>query len=86
MQFEVVTAKLEKGDICFNKRNGNREKNEYFEQGPYNPCYAVEGANGWMDRCCSLLNRFDTIDEIRKRFNYLVFIAIALKKVKKKNK
>lgn len=86
VQFEVVTVTLEEADICFNKRNRNRDTVEYFDQDLYDRRYAVERTNGWMDSYRSLLNRFDATNEIRKGFNYLVFIEIALKKFKKKNK
>ncbi len=76
VQFEVVTATLEKADIpteglylnadagfdskvfrescsakginanvCFNKRNGNTERDEYFDQVLYGKRYAVERTN-----------------------------------------
>lgn len=73
-------------NICFNKRNGNGDRDEYFDQKLYDQRYAVERTNAWMDSYRSLLNRFDTTNESWKGFNYLAFIAIALKKFKKKNK
>jgi transposase len=115
VQFEVVTATLEKADIpvqglfpnadagfdskdfrrscaekeinaniCFNKRNGNTDRDEYFDQDLYDERYAVERTNAWMDSYRSLLNRFDTTTESWKGFNYLAFIVIALKKMNKK--
>ena len=74
-------------NICFNKRNGNSDRDEYFDQKPYNERYAVERTNAWMNSYRSLLNRFDTTTEIWKGFNCLSFIVIAVKKFnKKKNK
>lgn len=74
-------------NICFNKRNGNSDRDEYFDQKLYNERYAVERTNAWMDSYRSLLNRFDTTTESWKGFNYLSFIVIAVKKFnKKKNK
>ncbi len=74
-------------NICFNKRNGNADRDEYFDQELYDERYAVERTNAWMDSYRSLLNRFDTTTESWKGFNYLAFIVIALKKInKKKNK
>ena len=115
VQFEVVTATLEKAEIpveglflnadagfdaknfrescskkeinaniCFNKRNGNVDRNEYFDKELYDQRYAVERTNAWMDSYRSLLNRFDTSTESWKGFNYLAFMAIALKKMKNK--
>ncbi|UZO81397.1 transposase [Aquimarina sp. ERC-38] len=46
-------------NICFNKRNGNSDKDEYFDQELYDERYAVERTNAWMDSYRSLLNRFD---------------------------
>jgi transposase len=71
-------------NICFNKRNGNTDRDEYFDQDLYDQRYAVERTNAWMDSYRSLLNRFDTTIESWKGFNYLAFIVIALKKFKKK--
>lgn len=71
-------------NICFNKRNGNLERDEYFDKELYNQRYAIERSNAWMDSYRSLLNRFDTTIESWKGFNFLSFIVIALKKFKKK--
>lgn len=73
-------------NVCFNKRNGNTDRNEYFDQELYDERYAVERTNAWMDSYRSLLNRFDTTIESWKGFNYLAFIVIAIKKfIKRKN-
>lgn len=71
-------------NICFNKRNGNTDRDEYFDQDLYDERYAIERTNAWMDSYRSLLNRFDTTTESWKGFNYLAFIVIALKKFSKK--
>ncbi len=71
-------------NICFNKRNGNTDRDEYFDQELYKQRYAVERSNAWMDSFRSLLNRFDTTVASWVGFNYLSFIVIALKKFKKK--
>ena len=115
VQFEVVTATLERADIpvdglfmnadagfdsndfrisygkkeinaniCFNRRNWNTDREEYFDKGLYAERYAVERMNAWMDSYRSLLNKFDTTMESWKGLNYLAFILIALKKFKKK--
>lgn len=111
VQFEIVTATLEKadisveglflnadagfdskefrescfkkdiqGNICFNKRNGNMDRDDYFDKELYKKRYAIERTNAWMDSYRSLLNRFDTTVDSWKGFNYLAFIVIALKK------
>ncbi len=72
-------------NICFKKRNENTDRNEYFDKELYEQRYAVERSNAWMDSYRSILNRFDTTTESWKGFNYLAFMAIALKKIKKKH-
>ncbi|SFW40773.1 Transposase DDE domain-containing protein, partial [Sinomicrobium oceani] len=52
----------------------------------YEERYAIERTNAWMDSYRSLLNRFDTTTTSWKGFNYLAFIAIALKKFYKPKK
>ncbi len=71
-------------NVCFNKRNGGMDRDEYFDQELYDQRYAIERTNAWMDSYRSLLNRFDTTIESWKGFNLLAFIVIALKKFKKK--
>ncbi|MFN4198638.1 MAG: IS5 family transposase [Flavobacterium sp.] len=71
-------------NICFNKRNGDHDRDEYFDQELYNQRYAIERCNAWMDSYRTLLNRFDTSIESWKGFNFLSFIVIAIKKFKKK--
>lgn len=78
------TKKQINANVCFNKRNGNTQREEYFDQQLYNQRYAVERTNAWMDNFRSLLNRFDTTTESWKGFNYLAFFVIALKKFKKR--
>ena len=83
--FRAACASREiNANICFNKRNGNTERNEYFDQKLYDERYAVERTNAWIDSFRSLLNRFDTTTESWKGFNYLAFIVIAIKRFKKK--
>ncbi len=62
----------------------NLYRDEYFDQDLYDERYAVERTNAWMGSYRSLLNRFDTTVESWKGFNYLEFMAIALKKNQKK--
>lgn len=85
--FRKACAKKDiNANICFNKRNGDTDRDEYFDKELYDERYAVERTNAWMDSFRSLLNRFDTTVESWKGFNYLAFIVIALKKFKKKKK
>jgi len=73
-------------NVCFNKRNDDGDRDEYFDQELYDKRFAVERTNAWMDSYRSLLNRFDTTNESWEGFNYLAFMVIALKKFEKKNK
>ncbi len=80
---ESCHSKQINANICFNKRNGNTYRDEYFDQGLYDQRYAIELTNAWMDSFRSLLNRFDTTVASWLGFNYLSFIVISLKKFKK---
>lgn len=80
-EFRLCCEKKEiNANICFNKRNGNNDRDEYFDQELYNQRYSIERTNAWMDSFRSLLNRFDTTVSSWLGFNYLAFIIIGLKK------
>ncbi len=36
-------------NVCFNKRKGNKDRDEYFDKELYDERYAVERTNAWMD-------------------------------------
>ena len=74
----IRTKKYINANICFNKRNGNMDRDEYFGQ-LYDLRYTIERTNAWMDNFRSLLNRFDTTMESWKGINYLAFMVITLK-------
>lgn len=73
-------------NICFNKRNSKKDRDEYFDQELYDERYAIERTNAWMDSFRSLLNRFDTTVSSWKGFNFLAFIVIGLRKFYKLKK
>lgn len=73
-------------NICFNKRNGGKDRNEYFDKELYNERFAVEPTKAWMDSFRSLPNGFDTTTASWIGFNLLAFMVIALIKFKKANK
>jgi len=79
----VVRKKEINANICFNKRNGDTDREEYFDQELYNQRYKIERTNAWIDSFRSLLNGFDTTVASWIGFNYLAFIVIALKKFNK---
>ena len=83
-EFRLCCEKKEiNANVCFNKRNGDADREEYFDQLLYNERYKIERTNAWMDNFRSLLNRFDTTTASWLGFNYLAFIVIALKKFNK---
>ena len=83
-EFRLCCEKKEiNANVCFNKRNGDTDRDEYFDQLLYNERYKIERTNAWMDSFRSLLNRFDTTIASWLGFNYLAFIIIALKKFNK---
>ncbi|MDY0090545.1 MAG: IS5 family transposase [Flavobacteriaceae bacterium] len=83
-EFRASCGKREiNANVCFNKRNGNADRDEYFDRLLYKERYAIERTNAWMDSFRSLLNRFDTTTTSWLGFNYLAFIVIALKKFSK---
>jgi transposase len=82
----ICESKEINANICFNKRNGDLDRDEYFDQELYGHRYSVERTNAWMDSYRSLLNRFDTTIESWKGFNYLAFIVIAIKKIVNRRK
>ena len=84
-EFRLCCEKKEiNANVCFNKRNGDTDRDEYFDPLLYSQRYKIERTNAWMDSFRSLLNRFDTSIASWLGFNYLAFITIALKKFNKK--
>lgn len=79
-EFRLCCEKKEiNTNIYFNKRNGNTDRDEYFDQELYNDRYKIERTNAWMDSFRSSLNRFDTTVASWIGFNYLALIVIAPK-------
>jgi len=87
---EFRQACSEKGiyaNVDFNTRNGNNNDEEYLlDEELYKERYSIERTNAWMDSFRSLLNRFDFTVSSWVGFNYIAFIVILLKKLKKQNK
>lgn len=46
--------------------------------------YSIERTNVWMDSYRSVLNRFDTTQTSWEGWNYIAFILIFLKKIRKR--
>ena len=70
-------------NICFSKRHGNINRDEYFDLKLYGHRYAIGLTNAWVDSFRSLLSSFDSTATSWLGFNYLSFIIIPLKKLKK---
>ena len=71
-------------NICPNKRNGQDNEENYFDEQLYKQRYAIERTNAWLDSFRSLLNRFDTTISSWMAWNFIAFIVIGLKKFYKK--
>ena len=55
-----------------------------FDDILYKERYSIERTNAWLDSYRSLLNRFDVTLTSWQAWNYIAFIVILMKKVKKK--
>lgn len=66
-----------------NKRNGNKDGDDYFDEKLYGERYSIERTNAWIDSFRSLLNRFDTTITSWVGFNYIAFMVIGIRKFQK---
>lgn len=73
-------------NVPCNKRNAGKDGDRLLDEQLYKERYAIERTNAWMDSYRSVLNRFDTTISSWTGFNFLSFIAIALKKFYKSKK
>jgi transposase len=75
-------------NVDFNKRNGAMDENyDYLlDEMLYYERYSIERTNAWMDSFRSILNRFDFTVASWEGFNYIAFMVILLRKIKKQNK
>lgn len=73
-------------NVAFNPRNGSSDDDYFLDDKLYEERYSIERTNAWMDSYRSLLNRFDTTIVSWESFNYIAFMVILLKKVKKQIK
>ena len=69
-------------NVAFNKRRDD----ELFDELLYKERYSIERTNAWMDSYRSVLNRFDTTQTSWEGWNYIAFILIFLKKIRKREK
>ena len=72
--------------MAFNKRRGMRRDDELLDELLYKERYSIERTNVCMDSYRSVLNRFDTTQTSWKGWNYIAFILISLKKIRKREK
>ena len=73
-------------NVAFNKRRGKQREEEFLDELLYEQRYTIERTNAWMDSYRSVLNRFDTTLSSWKAWNYITFILILLKKIRKRVK
>ena len=73
-------------NVAFNYRAGGGEDCYLFDDILYKERYNIERTNAWLDSYRSLLNRFDVTLTSWQAWNYIAFIVILMKKVKKKQK
>ena len=73
-------------NVAFNYRVGGGEDCYLFDDILYKERYSIERTNAWLDSYRSLLNRFDVTLTSWQAWNYIAFIVILMKKVKKKQK
>ena len=73
-------------NVAFNYRAGGGEDCYLFDDILYKERYSIERTNAWLDSYRSLLNRFDVTLISWQAWNYIAFIVILMKKVKKKQK
>ena len=59
---------------------------ELLDELLYKERYSIERTNAWIDSYRSVLNRFDTTQTSWKGWNYIAFILISLKKIRKREK
>lgn len=63
-----------------------QREEEFLDELLYKERYSIERTNAWMDSYRSVLNRFDTTLASWKGWNYVAFILILLKKIRKRGK
>ena len=73
-------------NVAFNKRRGKQREEEFLDELLYEQRYTIERTNARMDSYRSVLNRFDTTLSSWKAWNYITFILILLKKIRKREK
>jgi transposase len=71
-------------NIDFNSRNGEIDDDAFLDEELYKQRYSIERTNAWIDSFRSLLNRFDTTIASWLNLNYISFMVIFLKKIKKR--
>lgn len=59
---------------------------EFLDELLYKQGYCIERTNAWMDSYRNVLNRFDKTLSSWKAWNYIAFMLILLKKIRKGEK
>ena len=73
-------------NVAIYPRSERKEDDVFFDELLYGQRCCIERTNAWMDSYRSLLNRFDTKLTNWVAWNYLTFMVILIKKLKRKEK
>jgi len=72
--------------VAFKTRRGKQREEEFLDELLYKLRYCIERTNAWTNSYRSVLNSFDTTLSSWKGWNYIAFILILLKKIRKEEK
>ena len=73
-------------NVAFNKRRGKQGEEEFLDELLYKQRYCIERTSAWVNSYRNVLNRFDKTLSSWKAWNYIAFILILLKKIRKGEK
>ena len=73
-------------NVAFNKRRGKQKEEKFLDELLYSQRCRIERTNAWIDSYKSVLNRFDMPLYSWKAWNYIAFMLILLKKIRKEEK
>lgn len=69
------------GNIAFNKRNGDTDRDYLFDDELYKKRFVIERTNAWLDAFKALLVRFETKNIYWKALHLLAFTVILLRQL-----
>ena len=71
---------------CIQQTPRNATRGKFLDELLYKQRYCIERTSAWMDSYRNVLNRFDKTLSSWKAWNYIAFILILLKKIRKGEK